>query len=183
MPYYAQKASHVFGVEPHDKSRLRAMKRICDAELENVSTLKGSAEAVVLESETVDFAYSRFAYFWGDGCEKGLAEVFRVLKPGGLFVMIDNNLEQGTFGSWVKESFGHSDSKQKEVDCFWKKQGFSLKTIESSWKFESREDLERVLKIEFPKMYLELLSRQKGLTIDYSFNLYFKTKTKAKALP
>jgi len=176
LPYYASEASHVFGVEPHDSSRIKAMKRISELEVSNVSILKGTAESVTLKNESVDLAYSRFAYFWGAGCEQGVKEIFRVLKPGGLFVMIDNNLERGTFGAWVKESFRHSDIKQQEVDAFWKSQGFEIKTIDSCWSFKTREDLENVLRMESPKMYLELLSRHKGLTIDYSFNLYFKTK-------
>jgi len=176
LPLYAQKAAHVFGVEPHDKSRIKAMRRISDLELSNVSIFKGTAESIVLEKESIDFVYSRFAYFWGAGCEAGLEEVFRLLRPGGLFVMIDNNLERGTFGSWVKQSFNHSDVKQEGVDAFWKSQGFAMKTIDSSWSFKTREDLENVLKIEFPKMYLDLLSQHKGLAIDYSFNLYFKIK-------
>jgi len=177
LPLYAKKAEHVFGLEPHDSSRLKAMHRVFDKGLVNVSVMKGSAETVLLEDESIDFAYSKFAYFWGPGCELGLAEVFRVLKLGGLFVMTDNNLEKGTFGSWVKQSFDFSDSKQKEVDEFWGSQGFVLKTIQSEWVFQTRSDLESVLKIEFPNEYKGIVARHKGLSVDYSFNLYYKYKS------
>ncbi|MBC99331.1 MAG: SAM-dependent methyltransferase [Halobacteriovoraceae bacterium] len=177
LPFYARKADHVFGIEPHDKSRLKAMDRLVRENLKNVSVLKGSAEAICLENDLIDLAYARFAYFWGEGCEEGIEEVFRILRRGGTFVMIDNNLEKGTFGNWVKRSFGHSDSKQREIDHFWKKQGFELKVIDSEWTFKSREDLESVLKIEFPTdTYKEILKEHDGLSIDYTFNLYFKTK-------
>jgi ubiquinone/menaquinone biosynthesis C-methylase UbiE len=177
LPYYSKSASHIFGVEPFDVNRLKGMKRICDLGLENISLLKGTAEALSLNNDLIDFAYARFAYFWGEGCEKGLEEVFRVLKQGGTFLMIDNNLEMGTFGSWVKKSFSHSDSKQSEVDQFWRSNGFELETIDSNWSFNSREDLERVILIEFPeKIAREIISEHSGTTIDYTFNLYFKTK-------
>lgn len=177
LPFYAQSADHVFGVEPHDISRVKAMSRLVAEDLLNVSVLKGTAESIVLEDGAIDFAYARFAYFWGAGCEKGLKEVFRVLRKGGTFAMIDNNLERGTFGSWVKRSFNYSDSKQSEIDNFWNKQGFSLKVIDSEWRFQSRDVLESVLKIEFPgRIFKEIIKEHRGLSIDYSFNVYFKTK-------
>lgn len=177
LPYYSKLASHIFGVEPFDVNRLKAMRRVFDLGLVNISLLKGTAEALSLKNELIDFAYARFAYFWGKGCEQGLDEVFRVLKDGGTFLMIDNNLEKGTFGSWVKKSFNHSDSKQSEIDQFWKSKGFKLETIDSKWSFINREDLERVILIEFPeKIAKEIISEHKGTSIDYTFNLYFKKK-------
>jgi len=177
LPIFAKKSNHVFGIEPHDESRIKGMKRLVDENLKNVSILKGTAESISLEDGLIDLAYARFAYFWGAGCEKGIEEVFRVLKQGGSFIMIDNNLERGTFGNWVKRSFNFSSSKQSETDEFWKNQGFELKVIDSSWKFNNREDLESVLKIEFPaKIYDEIIKEHSGLIIDYTFNLYFKSK-------
>ncbi len=178
IPYYSEEANHVFGVEPHDESRLKAMNRIVQKELVNASVLKGTAEAISLETELIDFAYARFAYFWGEeSCRKGIDEVFRVLKKNGTFVMIDNNLERGTFGSLVKKSFKHADTKQSEIEEFWKENGFNLKVIDSEWKFQNREDLENVLSIEFPKdLHNEIIKNHKGLSIDYSFNLYYKRK-------
>ena len=177
LPYFSKEAKHVFGVEPHDSSRIKGMKRIVEMGLENVSVIKGSAETIRLEDNFIDFAYARFAYFWGKGCEKGLKEVFRVLNSGGIFIMIDNNLERGTFGSWVKESFNFSDSKQAEVEDFWKNNGFKLKVIDSKWQFQNRKDLEKVLSIEFPdEVYKKIVKSHTGLSIDYTFNLYYKLK-------
>lgn len=176
LPYFAKKVEHVFGVEPHDESRIKAMKRVSGLEATNISILKGTAEALTLKSDSIDFAVSRFAYFWGDErCEAGLEEVARVLKPNGAFVMIDNNLEDGTFRSWVKEAFNFSDSKQSEVNAFWKSNGFSLKEIRSEWRFETRSDLERVLYIEFSEeMYKKIISTHQGTNISYTFNLFYK---------
>jgi len=177
LPYYADIASHVFGVEPFDVNRLKGMERVVRGGFENISLLKGTAESLSINSGLIDFAYARFAYFWGEGCEKGIDEVFRVLKSGGSFLMIDNNLERGTFGQWVKKSFQHSDDKQSTVDHFWASMGFHLKTIDSEWCFKCREDLENVIRIEFAKdMADEIIEGYQGNSIDYSFNLYYKTK-------
>jgi ubiquinone/menaquinone biosynthesis C-methylase UbiE len=178
LPYYCEDANHVFAVEPHDQSRLKAMKRSVEKNLSNVSILKGTAEAISLESASIDFAYARFAYFWGNkDCLRGIDEVFRVLRRNGTFVMIDNNLERGVFGSWVKRSFNFSNSKQKEIESFWRDNGFEMKTIDSKWKFKTREDLENVLSIEFPEdLHKDIIANHTGLSIDYSFNLYFKSK-------
>lgn len=177
LPHYSTFAAHVFGIEPYDVNRLKGMKRIFDQKIQNVSLLKGTAESIPLSDGLIDFAYARFAYFWGEGCEKGLEEVFRVLKTGGAFLMIDNNLERGTFGGWVKRLFNHADDKQSKIDQFWSKQGFALKTIDSEWSFNSRTDLEKVISIEFPEdLAKDIINKHKGTRIDYSFNLYFKTK-------
>lgn len=177
LPHFKDLAHHIFGVEPFDDSRLKAIKRISDRELKNISILKGTAETLLLKDESIDFAYSRFAYFWGAGCEPGLKEVFRVLKSKGLFCMIDNNLERGEFGPWVKESFKLSDDKQSEVDAFWKDQSFQLKIIDSKWRFKNRADLESVIRIEFSeKLASKIIEKHKSLDVDYSFNIYYKFK-------
>ncbi len=177
LPYFKDKANHIFGVEPFDDSRIQALRRIADQNIKNISILKGTAETVLLKDCSIDFAYSRFAYFWGEGCEPGIKEIFRVLKSKGLFCMIDNNLEEGEFGPWVKESFKFSDQKQAEVDSFWKSQGFKLKTIHSKWSFKNREDFKRVIKIEFSKeLASKIIEQHQSLDIKYAFNIYYKYK-------
>ena len=175
LPYFADSARHVFGIEPHDLSRLKAMKRVLSLRAPNISLLKGTAETIPLRDSLVDFAIARFAYFWGNGCENGLKEVNRILAPKSCMVIIDNNLEEGTFGPWVKESFNFSDSKQNEVEEFWKDQGFSLEKIHSSWEFNNRQDFENVLRIEFPdSVYKKILTSHQSLTIEYTFNIYYQ---------
>jgi ubiquinone/menaquinone biosynthesis C-methylase UbiE len=63
-----QQAEHVFAVEPHDESRLLAMRRIADLRLQNASILKGSAEYIPLRDRSVDICHSRFAYFFAPNC-------------------------------------------------------------------------------------------------------------------
>jgi hypothetical protein len=51
-----------------------------------------------------------------------------------------------------------------------------LTRIPSSWHFERREDLERVVRLEFPAdLAEELLAEHPGADIDYHYALYSRT--------
>ena len=50
--------------------------------LTNVSIRLAAAQATGLPDSSVDVAHARWAYFFGPGCEPGLAELERVLRPG-----------------------------------------------------------------------------------------------------
>ncbi|MCP4809871.1 MAG: class I SAM-dependent methyltransferase, partial [Proteobacteria bacterium] len=83
-------ARHVVCVEPHAPSRLMAAARIAREGWTTVDSLVGSAAWIPLRDGSVDLVHARFAYFFGPGCEPGLAEVERVLAPGGTCIVIDN---------------------------------------------------------------------------------------------
>ncbi|MFN8630885.1 MAG: class I SAM-dependent methyltransferase [Chloroflexota bacterium] len=104
VPSFAATARHVYAVEPDDPSRLLAMARLARLGLRNASVLTGSAAAIPLRDASVDVAHARFAYFWGPGCEPGIAELGRVLRPGGTAFVIDNDYRSGTFASWIRRT-------------------------------------------------------------------------------
>jgi len=167
-------ARHVFAVEPHGPSRLLASVRLAKHRWENVSVLAGSASKTHLASNSVDLVHARFAYFWGPGCEPGVSEVQRILRPGGSFIVIDNDLRTGTFASWLKRLPARYQRDPDIIDAFWRDQGFEAKTVRSSWHFDRRSDLEAVVKLELPSIADAVLAEHKGLQVDYGFRLFLK---------
>ena len=110
--------------------------------------LAGDAEALPLADASVDVAHARWAYFFGAGCEPGLAEVARVLRPGGIAVVVDNDVTRSTFGAWFRRAYPAYDPVA--VQRFWDRQGFTTEHLTIEWTFDRRDDLEAVARIELP---------------------------------
>jgi len=169
-----EKRRHVFAVEPHGPSRLIAHQRVARMEWENVSVLTGSAEQTHLADASMDWVHARFAYFWGPGCEAGLAEVDRILRPGGAFVMIDNDLGRGTFAQWLRRLPEETQRDPDKLDSWWTSQGYSISEVPSCWRFRRRAELEAVVRLEFEDVAEELLAEHEGLEVEYVYRLFWK---------
>jgi len=165
-------ARHVVCVEPHAPSRLLAAQRIAREGWTRVDSLVGSAPWIPLRDGCAHLVHARFAYFFGPGCEPGLAEVERVLAPGGTAIVIDNDLRTGTFAGWLEQVYPRDASA---LDAFWTAQGFSKTPVRSCWRFQSREDLEAVVHLEFGQHAERLLAEHEGLEVDYGFVLFHRT--------
>jgi SAM-dependent methyltransferase len=172
---FHRRARHVVAVEPDDRLRRLAMKRVADLGLERVSVLAGSAERLLLADRSVGVAHARFAYFFGPGCEPGLAELARVLRPGGTAFVVDHDWRSGTFASWLARSEWCSWADPDRIEAFWRDHGFGSVRVESEWRFRRREDLEAVLGIEFPPLLAEELGREhQGTTVAVHYRLYHR---------
>lgn len=175
VPRFHQ-AEHIFAVEPDDSLRLLAMHRMATLALKNVSILKGSAEYIPLRVSSVDICHARFAYFFAPDCLPGLRELERVIRPGGTAFVIENDLVKGTFAEWLQHTPYYKQATPSEVAQFWREQGFSEKPIASEWRFEKREDLEKVVGLEFGHELAEkLLRHHDGLRISYYYKLYYRS--------
>ena len=146
LPGYAQLARSVVGVEPDPSLLAAAIARTGGARV-----LHGSAEHIPLPDACVGVVHARFAYFFPPGCDAGLAEVMRVLRPGGTLVVIDNDHRWGQFADLLAVSpWATAQGSADVTDRWWATRGARRQEVRSSWQFETREDLETVLRLEFP---------------------------------
>ncbi|MFP5253357.1 MAG: class I SAM-dependent methyltransferase [Actinomycetes bacterium] len=172
LPRWAREARSVTGVEPHPALARLAERRT--ARLPNVTVLTGTAQAIPLPDASVDVAQARWAYFFGPGCEPGLAELARVVRRGGTAFVVDNDASRSTFGSWFRRGYPQVDPDA--VERFWSGQGWQRERLDIVWRFTRREDLEAVARIELPPAVAEdALAAHQGLEVDYAVNLWWRS--------
>ncbi len=175
VPRFHATAEHVFAVEPHDPSRFAIMQRAVQLGLTNLSVLKGSAEYIPLQNQSVDICHARFAYFFAPHCELGLHELARVMRPGGTAFIIDNHLSAGTFARWLQRAGSVKPEDAATTATFWADHGFATTTVVSEWRFQRREDFEAVVQLEFgATVGPELLAHHNGLCVEYHMQVYHR---------
>jgi len=171
LPRFAAEAARVIGVEPHPPLVTLARRRVRD--LPAVEVRAGTAQALPVADASVDVAHARWAYFFGPGCEPGLAELGRVLRRGGAAFVVDNDATRSTFGAWFRRALPAYDPAA--VERFWSVQGWSRTPLDIRWEFATRADFEAVVRIEFPApVAADLLAAHAGCGIDYAVNLWWR---------
>ncbi len=161
----------VVGVEPHPPLVSLAQQRV--AGMPRVRVLEGAAQSLPLPDDSVDIAQARWAYFFGAGCEPGLRELDRVMRPGGTAYVIDNDATRSTFGGWFRRAYPTYDPRA--VERFWARQGWQRERLTIDWTFDSREDLESVVRIEFPETAADgILAEHEGTGVDYAVSLWWR---------
>jgi SAM-dependent methyltransferase len=169
LPRWAADAAHVTGVEPHPD--LVAIARRRTHSHANVDVLQGTAQEIPLPDASVDVVQARWAYFFGPGCEPGLAEIDRVVRRGGTAFVIDNDGSRSTFGRWFRRGYPMIDPDV--VERFWSTRGWRRTPVDIEWRFEERADLEAVVRIEFSaEVAEEALATHHGTTVDYAVNVW-----------
>lgn len=172
LPRFATDARSVVGVEPHPPLTAIARRRV--RRLEHVTVHEAGAAELPLADASVDVVHARWAYFFGPGCEPGLAELDRVVRPGGAAFVIDNDATRSTFGGWFRRGFPTVDPAA--VEAFWAARGWHREPLLVAWEFESRDDFEAVVRIELPTaVAAEVLVEHPDATgVDYAVNLWWR---------
>ena len=172
LPRFAATARSVVGVEPHPDLMALAQRRT--RRLPNVEVRQGLAQELPLPDASIDVMHARWAYFFGPGSEPGLAELDRVMRRGGVAMVIDNDPTRSTFGGWFRR--GYPEVDPDAVERFWSTHGWTRTPVDMGWRFSSREDLEAVVRIELaPQTADAVLTSFDGTEVDYAVNLWSRT--------
>jgi SAM-dependent methyltransferase len=170
LPLFAGAAS-VVGIEPYAPLVARARRRLSTHP--EIRVLRAGAAALPLPDASVDLVHARTAYFFGRGCEPGLAEAQRVLRPGGAIAIVDLDATAAPYGDWMRADLPRYDPAA--VEAFFAGQGFSLRRIPTVWRFPDRATRDAVLRIEFSRQVAErAIAATTGLEIPVGYRLHVR---------
>src|SRR5882757_9563021 len=179
LPVLATRSRRVIGVEPHQGLLAAAARRV--ARLDNVTVRQGNAQTLPVPDASIDLAHARWAYFFGPGCEPGLAELHRVCRRGALAVVLDHDAGHGEIGRWFAAGLRADGIEHDPValERFWTRHGFARRRLEVRWRFADRAALAEVLRIEFPTEVVrtalaEVDARADGWDVRAGVNLRFR---------
>lgn len=177
LPAFARTARRVTGIEPYPPLLAAAHRRLAAPEhrgvRDRVQVRAGTAQDLPLPAGSVDIAHARWAYFFGPGCEPGLAELDRVMRPGGVAFVIDHDATASTFGGWFRREWPAYDGSA--IERFWRRRGWARIPVTLDWSMASREDFEAVIRIEFcARMAAAILAEHPGTEVDHAVNLWWR---------
>jgi SAM-dependent methyltransferase len=173
---FAATAAQVVGVEPHlplVRAARRRLAAVDGAARGRTRVLHGTAQALPLPDASIDVAVARWAYFFGPGCEPGLAELERVVRRGGTAFVVDVDATRSTFGRWFAVANPRYDPRA--VERFWARRGWLRDPLTIRWQLPDRAALEAVLRIELPpEQAARALVEHLGTGLDYAVNLWWR---------
>ncbi|HLN55871.1 MAG TPA: methyltransferase domain-containing protein [Bacteroidales bacterium] len=140
-------SSMVYGIDPWDEARERALKKISFFRINNITLLKGQAESIPLGDSFLELVTSNNGINNVDDTGKVISECYRVLKPGGQFIFtynldrtmfefydqLENALRESGMHHEIELMHRHIHEKRKPLDEMMQlvnAHGFTIKDME-----------------------------------------------------
>jgi SAM-dependent methyltransferase len=89
LPFYPAQTTEILGLDPHPKLLAMARRKTLSIPTSNI---EGSAELIPLDSRSIDTVVTTWTLCSIPHVSRALAEVRRVLKPGGQFLFVEHGL-------------------------------------------------------------------------------------------
>ncbi|MBM4464144.1 MAG: class I SAM-dependent methyltransferase [Chloroflexi bacterium] len=94
----------IIGVDPSAEMLDIARKNANEAGIANLETRVGTAEEIPIASNSVDLVVTQSSFHEWENPQKGLAEIFRILRPGGCLILKDYN--RAWLSGWKRKLLG-----------------------------------------------------------------------------
>ena len=95
VPHYPQAVTRLVLAEPDRHMRQRLQARCASLSLQSAEVYDASLGVLPIASESFDIAVSSLVLCSVPSLEAALAEIFRVLRPGGRFVFLEHVAAEG----------------------------------------------------------------------------------------
>lgn len=101
--------THILGIDLSEEMLQVARTKIEKLGLsDRIEVHKGDAENLdIVESDSIDAATVAFGVRNFENLEGGLSEIYRTLKPGGKFVVLEFSIPRNRFIRWVYAQYSH----------------------------------------------------------------------------
>jgi ubiquinone/menaquinone biosynthesis C-methylase UbiE len=139
LSFYSNQVQKVRGLDPSEELLKMARKRASSASVP-VELLNGSAEAIPVESQTIDTVVMTWTLCSIPDPGRALAEMLRVLKPGGELLFVEHGLSSDLkIGAWQNRinrtwrAFAGGCNLNREIDLLITSTGFRILQLDKSY--------------------------------------------------
>jgi ubiquinone/menaquinone biosynthesis C-methylase UbiE len=139
LPFYGQRADHVCGVDPSAELLQFAQER-ADKAAVPVELLRGSGEALPLDDHSFDTVVMTFTLCTVNDAARTLAELRRVLKPGGVLLFAEHGrVPDVSVARWrdrltpVWSRIAGGCHLNRKPDDLLQSAGFRIESLENSY--------------------------------------------------